>query len=68
MASVMGRLLARRILGVSAEELGFPATAVRPIPLHRFSQIGVRVAIEYLQLRAGLARACDRLTRRRGCA
>jgi glycine/D-amino acid oxidase-like deaminating enzyme len=68
MATVMGRLLARRILGVSAEELGFPATAVRPIPLHRFSQIGVRVAIEYLQLRAGLARARARFAGRRGIA
>ena len=68
MATVMGRLLARRILGVSAEELGFPATAVRPIPLHRFSQLGGRLAIEYLQLLAGLARARERFAGRRGVA
>jgi glycine/D-amino acid oxidase-like deaminating enzyme len=68
MATVMGRLLARRILGVSAEELGFPVTPVRPIPLHRFSQIGVRVAIEYLQLLAGLARTRDRFSGRRATA
>jgi glycine/D-amino acid oxidase-like deaminating enzyme len=68
MATVMGRLLARRILGVSSQELGFPATAVRPIPLHRFSQIGVRLAIEYLQLVAALARTRARLVRRRGAA
>ena len=68
MAIVMGRLLARRVLGVSAEELGFPVTAVRPIPLHRFSQIGVRVAIEYLQLVATLARARARLAWQAGSA
>jgi glycine/D-amino acid oxidase-like deaminating enzyme len=56
MATVMGRLLARRIQGVAAEELGFPVTPVRPIRLHRFSQIGVRLAIEYLQLRDRWAR------------
>jgi glycine/D-amino acid oxidase-like deaminating enzyme len=60
MATVMGRLLARRLQRVSSEELGFPITAVRPIRLHRFSQIGVRLAIEYLQLRAEFARACKR--------
>jgi glycine/D-amino acid oxidase-like deaminating enzyme len=58
MATVMGRLLARRILG---DELGFPASPVRPIPLHRFSQIGVRLAVEYLQLRATLARVRNRI-------
>jgi len=59
----MGRLLAPRIHGVPAADLGFPVTAVRPMPLHRFSRIGVRVAIEYLQLRARLARARDRAAR-----
>ncbi len=63
MATVMGRVLARRINGVSAEELGFPITALRPMPLHRFSRIGVRLAVEYLQLRAALARAGSRLAR-----
>ena len=63
MAIVMGQLLARRILGVPAAELGFPTTPVRPIPLHRFSPIGVRLAIEYLQLLAALARARARLGR-----
>jgi glycine/D-amino acid oxidase-like deaminating enzyme len=56
MASVMGRLLARRIQGVPAEELGFPITAVRPMRLHRFSQLGVRLAVGYLQLRERWAR------------
>jgi glycine/D-amino acid oxidase-like deaminating enzyme len=56
MASVMGSLLARRIQGVPAEELGFPITPVRPMRLHRFSQLGVRLAIGYLQLRERWAR------------
>jgi glycine/D-amino acid oxidase-like deaminating enzyme len=68
MAIVMGRLLARRVLGVSAEELGFPVTPVRPLPLHRFSQIGVRLAIEYLQLVATLARARALLASQRSAA
>jgi glycine/D-amino acid oxidase-like deaminating enzyme len=68
MATVMGRLLARRILGVSSAELGFPATPVRPIPLHRFSQVGVRLAIEYLQFVAALARTRARLVGPRGAA
>jgi glycine/D-amino acid oxidase-like deaminating enzyme len=68
MATVMGRLLAQRIQGVSSEELGFPATPVRPIPLHRFSQIGVRLAVEYLQLRAALTRARDRFANPRTVA
>jgi glycine/D-amino acid oxidase-like deaminating enzyme len=56
MATVMGRLLARRIQGVPAAELGFPVTPLQPIRLHRFSQIGVRLAIGYLQLRDRWAR------------
>ena len=56
MATVMGRLLARRIQGVAVEELGFPITPVRPMRLHRFSQAGVRLAIGYLQLRERWAR------------
>jgi glycine/D-amino acid oxidase-like deaminating enzyme len=62
MATVMGRVLARRIQGVAPDALGFPAVPVRPIPLHRFSQIGVRLAVKYLQLRATLAHARNRIT------
>jgi glycine/D-amino acid oxidase-like deaminating enzyme len=60
MATLMGRLLARRLQGVPAGELGFPVTPVRPIRLHRFSQIGVRLAVQYLQWRARLTRARHR--------
>jgi glycine/D-amino acid oxidase-like deaminating enzyme len=34
MATVMGKLLADRALGVSPAEIGWPVTAIQPIPLH----------------------------------
>jgi glycine/D-amino acid oxidase-like deaminating enzyme len=57
MATMMGRLLARLALGVPAAELGFPVTAVRPVPLHALSGIAVRAAIQYLRLADALERA-----------
>ena len=55
MATVMGRLLARRALGASVAELGFPVTPVTPIPFHRASRVGARAAIHYLRCVDGLA-------------
>src|SRR5207248_282361 len=57
MATMMGRLLARLALGVPAAELGFPVTAVRPVPLHALSGIAVRAAIQYLRLADAVERA-----------
>lgn len=57
MATVMGRLLARRMLGMPAEEIGFPVTAVHPMRLHACSGLGVRATIQYLRLRDGLDRS-----------
>ena len=57
MATMMGRLLARLALGVPAAELGFPVTAVLPVPLHALSGIAVRAAIQYLRLADALERA-----------
>ena len=57
MATMMGRLLARLALGVPAAELGFPVTAVRPVPLHALTGIAVRAAIQYLRLADALQRA-----------
>jgi glycine/D-amino acid oxidase-like deaminating enzyme len=68
MATVMGRLLARRLLGVADAELGFPVSPLRPMVLHRFSRIGVRLAIQYLRMVDGLARSRDRLMRARSTA
>ncbi|MBS0367198.1 MAG: FAD-binding oxidoreductase [Proteobacteria bacterium] len=58
MATVMGRLLARRVLGAPADELGFPITPLKPVALHAFSRLGVRATVQYLRL-------ADALTARR---
>ena len=59
MATVMGRLLAQRALGMSDAELAFPVTPVRPIPFHGAASLAARVAIQYL-------RTLDLMTRTRG--
>lgn len=61
MATLMGRLLAQRTLGMSDAELAFPVTPVRPIPFHRASRLGARAAIQYLRAVDGLARIHARL-------
>jgi len=61
MATLMGRILAQWALATPATELGFPVTAIDPIPLHRFNQLGARLAIQGLRALDGLARARDRL-------
>jgi glycine/D-amino acid oxidase-like deaminating enzyme len=64
MATTMGMLLARRLLGEDAEELGFPVTPVRPMLLHDFSRFGAAAAIQYLRALDGVARFAERFTRR----
>lgn len=61
MATVMGRLLARRALGAQVIELGFPVSPVLPVPFHALTGIGARAAIQYLRFVDGLARAGARL-------
>ncbi|HSY05649.1 MAG TPA: FAD-dependent oxidoreductase [Steroidobacteraceae bacterium] len=56
MATVMGRLLARRALGATVMELGFPVTPVLPLPFHRLSGMAARAAIQYLRCVDGVAR------------
>ena len=56
MATMMGRLLARRVLGCAAEELGFPITPVRPVALHRFSRLGARAGIQLFRVLDGINR------------
>ena len=60
MATVMGTLLARRLLGEAAQDLGFPVTPVRPIRLHRFSRFGAAAAIQYLRALDAVARFAER--------
>ncbi|MDP8985570.1 MAG: FAD-binding oxidoreductase [Pseudomonadota bacterium] len=50
MATTMGALLAKRVLGHPAAELGFPVTPMRPLPLHALSRWGAAAAIQYLRL------------------
>ena len=61
MATVMGRLLARRALGAQVIELGFPVSPVLPVPFHALTGIGARAAIQYLRFVDGLGRAGARL-------
>ncbi len=64
MATVMGRLLARRALGAQAMELGFPVSPVVPLPFHALSGIGARGMIQYLRFIDALARVGGRLRAR----
>jgi len=61
MGTMMGRLLARRACGVPEAELGFPVTAVVPVPFHSLSGLGARAAIQYLRFVDALTRARQRL-------
>jgi glycine/D-amino acid oxidase-like deaminating enzyme len=65
MATAMGRLLARRALGESAESLDFPLTPLQPIRLHGLSRLAARATIRYLQLRDALEQGSRRPPRRR---
>ncbi len=65
MATLMGTLLARRLLGETVDTLGFPMTPVRPMALHRFSRFGASAAIQYLRALDAAARFAERLKRRR---
>ena len=58
MATLMGRELARRATGMAAADLLLAASAVHPIPLHRFWKLGVGARIAW-------GRATDRLHQRR---
>ncbi len=64
MATVMGRLLARRALGAQVVELGFPVSPVVPMPFHALSGIGARAAIQYLRFVDGFARLGTQLRTR----
>jgi sarcosine oxidase len=49
MATVMGRVLARWVLGESPQTCGLPPSPLRSIPLHGLSRWGARLAIQYLR-------------------
>jgi glycine/D-amino acid oxidase-like deaminating enzyme len=56
MATQMGRLLAACAQGEDRAALGFPVTPLAPLPMHRFSRIGVQMAVQYLALRDAMER------------
>jgi glycine/D-amino acid oxidase-like deaminating enzyme len=64
MATVMGRLMARRALGAPVVELGFPVTPVLPLPFHSLSGLGARATIQYLRCMDGISRVGSRLRTR----
>jgi glycine/D-amino acid oxidase-like deaminating enzyme len=65
MSTIMGRLLARRALGESAESLEFPVTPVQPFRLHGLSRLAARATIRYLQVRDALEQGSRRPLRGR---
>lgn len=60
MATMMGALLARRVLGASEADLGIPVTEVATLPLHAFSRPVARATIQYLRCVDGMARVRSR--------
>jgi glycine/D-amino acid oxidase-like deaminating enzyme len=51
MATAMGKLLADRAGGADPRALGLPVTPLAPLRLHRWSRLGVRLAVQYLRAR-----------------
>ena len=49
MATVMGRILARWVMGEDPAEAGFRVSSAHPIPFHGVSRWGTRLAIQYLR-------------------
>ena len=68
MATTLGGLLARWAAGVPAAELGFPVTPPDPLPLHAFSQLGARVAVQYLRTLDALVRLRNKFSPSQGPA
>jgi glycine/D-amino acid oxidase-like deaminating enzyme len=62
MATLMGRLLAQRALGMSDAELAFPVTPLRPIPFHGGARLAARIAIQYLRTLDLMRRTHGKLT------
>jgi len=50
MSTLMGQLLALRVAGVPAEEIAFPQTGLRRIPLHGWRAAGIALAIGWKRL------------------
>lgn len=51
LTTTMGRFLADLAAGAAVETIDFPVTPLRPLPLHRFNRLAVRVLTQYYRLR-----------------
>jgi glycine/D-amino acid oxidase-like deaminating enzyme len=51
LTTTMGRFLAALASGTPAEAIDFPVTPLRPLPLHGFNRLGVRMITLYYRLR-----------------
>ena len=51
MATVMGKLLAERALGVSRTQIGWPVTPIAPIPLHRWRLPAMAAVVHWKRFR-----------------
>ncbi len=49
LSTVMGRILAERVLGKAEDALPFPTTAIKGYPLHRFHQLGAEVVARWMR-------------------
>ncbi len=51
LATVMGRLLAERTMGMADAELPIPVTGIKAYPFHRFHRVGIKLAVAYMEHR-----------------
>ncbi|MGB1012300.1 MAG: NAD(P)/FAD-dependent oxidoreductase [Thiolinea sp.] len=51
MATMMGRLLAERVLDKSADEMPLPLTGIKKYPFHRFHRTGIRLLVPWMEFR-----------------
>ena len=51
MSNVMGRVLAERVLGKSADDIVFPTTRIKAYPLHQFHRLGARAVMWWMRAR-----------------
>ncbi|KAG1657106.1 Dimethylglycine dehydrogenase, mitochondrial [Nymphon striatum] len=54
MSTVMGRILAERVLGKEQQDLAMPTTPYKSFALHRFHEVGVSVTTKYYEMRDAL--------------
>ncbi len=51
MSNVMGRILAQRVLGMSADDSPFPTTKIKTYPFHQFYKLGAKAVMWWMRNR-----------------